>query len=149
METPAGLAGGRVPAILDIRAAFMQIFDRSLPDADRLPAIEQAFFARGRSVPEHWIDGWYRAAMLAQAAALDETPVESGWSGGRAPILVIQPGEDGLAPLANAALLRDEFPDRVRVVEIPRAGHALLPEQPQAVATAVLDFLASQQASRP
>ncbi len=33
------------------------------------------------------------------------------------------------------------FPDRVKVVVIENAGHALLPEQPETIARAVLEFL--------
>lgn len=36
---------------------------------------------------------------------------------------------------------RARFPDRVTLVEIADAGHALLPEQPDAIARAVLAWL--------
>ena len=52
-----------------------------------------------------------------------------------------QAAEDRIAPIANAHDLARRFPDRVRIVEIPRAGHALLPEQPEAVAAALLAWL--------
>jgi hypothetical protein len=41
----------------------------------------------------------------------------------------------------NGRLLKEEFGDRVQLTEIDRAGHALLPEQPEIVATNVLAFL--------
>jgi pimeloyl-ACP methyl ester carboxylesterase len=43
--------------------------------------------------------------------------------------------------LENAQRLAAEFPSRVTVVEIDRAGHALVAEQPEAVANAVLTWL--------
>ncbi len=41
----------------------------------------------------------------------------------------------------NAKRLAAEFPKRVTLVEIPNAGHALLPEQPEQVAKAILAYL--------
>lgn len=38
-------------------------------------------------------------------------------------------------------ILLEEFADRVDVVTIANAGHAMLPEQPDQVAEAVLGFL--------
>ena len=43
-------------------------------------------------------------------------------------------------PEHGAHLLSQEFGDRVQLVEVQGAGHAILPEQPQAVHTAVLGF---------
>ena len=36
---------------------------------------------------------------------------------------------------------RDDLGERVSIVRIPGAAHALLPEQPEAVARALLDFI--------
>ncbi|MCH2169646.1 alpha/beta hydrolase [Myxococcota bacterium] len=141
-------AGGRVPGTAAAHESFPKIFDPTLPNSVRAEAVGEAFFAQGNRVPDEWISGWYGATMLAQVEALQRASADRWWPGGRAPILVVQPGEDALAPPANAALLRDEFPHRVRVVEIPKAGHALLPEQPQAVAKAVLEFLEAQKWAR-
>jgi len=41
----------------------------------------------------------------------------------------------------NGEALKQEFGDRVTLVEIDNAGHAMLPEQPDAVARAVLGYL--------
>ncbi len=41
----------------------------------------------------------------------------------------------------NAVGLCDELGDRASLVTVPDAGHALLPEQPDAVAGAVLEWL--------
>jgi len=54
----------------------------------------------------------------------------------------VQPEKDRIAPKADTAdILQARFPDRVSLVIIPNAGHALLPEQPAAVRDAVLTFL--------
>jgi pimeloyl-ACP methyl ester carboxylesterase len=36
--------------------------------------------------------------------------------------------------------VREAAPGRVQIIQIDRAGHALLPEQPDAVARAVIEF---------
>jgi pimeloyl-ACP methyl ester carboxylesterase len=74
--------------------------------------------------------------------ALDEW-----WAGGSAPTLVVQGMEDVVALPENARRLAAEFPERVTVVEIPHAGHALLPEQPEQVEKAILTYLHSPAAT--
>jgi len=69
-----------------------------------------------------------RAGALAQAAATQATPLGAWWAGER-------------APPANARMLQEDIGPGMTVVEIPGAGHALLPEQPEAVATAVIDCI--------
>jgi pimeloyl-ACP methyl ester carboxylesterase len=49
--------------------------------------------------------------------------------------------DDRQAPPGNGRALRDQVGARVRLVEIPQAGHFLVLEQPQAVAEAVIAFL--------
>jgi pimeloyl-ACP methyl ester carboxylesterase len=133
-------AGGRVPIPDEIGQALRSSFDDSLSERERLAAIELAFFAEGHD-PAVWRDGWYAAVAAAQGKASRETPVENWWAAGGKPLLVVQPAEDRIAPIGNAEHLAETYPDRVRVVEIPRAGHALLPEQPEAVAAAMLTWL--------
>ncbi|MFN9358763.1 MAG: alpha/beta fold hydrolase [Alphaproteobacteria bacterium] len=57
-------------------------------------------------------------------------------------ILVLQPTQDVLAPAENAEQLRKQEGDRVTVVYVDRAGHALLSEQPEAIASHVSEYLA-------
>src|SRR5215831_19320553 len=85
------------------------------------------------------------SAAKAFFAADAATPVSEWWSGGRAPILVIQGLDDIVAPPANGRALRDQFADRVKLVEIPNGGHALLFEQPETVAAEVVAFLKAHQ----
>ncbi len=66
---------------------------------------------------------------------------QSWWAGGRAPMLVIQGLQDTIALPENGRQLKAAFADRVELIEIDGAGHALLPEKPEAIANAVLAFL--------
>jgi pimeloyl-ACP methyl ester carboxylesterase len=56
-------------------------------------------------------------------------------------MLVVQGAEDVVAVPDNAKRLAAEFPERVTLVEIRHAGHALLPEQPEQVEKAILAYL--------
>jgi pimeloyl-ACP methyl ester carboxylesterase len=47
--------------------------DPSLPKAQRLEYLRQAFFAPGHD-PSVWLDGWYQANHRAEAEARDATP---------------------------------------------------------------------------
>jgi pimeloyl-ACP methyl ester carboxylesterase len=54
---------------------------------------------------------------------------------------VIQGLDDAPAPPGNGHALREQLGERVRVVDLPHAGHFMVLEQPEAVAGTVLEFL--------
>lgn len=133
-------AGGLQPMRPEIRKALENCFNDQLPRDQRLAAIKLAFFAEGND-PKVWETGWYKDVARYQSAANAATPVKDWWAGGKARILVLQGAEDTVATRENSKQLLQEYGDRVTVIEIPKAGHALLPEQPELIAKAVLDFL--------
>lgn len=133
-------AGGLVPMSAKTQEAFNRVFDPTLPRGGRLDAIQSAFFASGQDATV-WEDGWYIAVAKAQQAATRATPLMEYWAGGSAPILVLQATEDAIAVPENSERLAQEFPDRVRVIPIPKAGHAMLPEQPDLIASVILGNL--------
>lgn len=135
-------AGGKVRMEPDLEKALVESFNLSLPEDARMKHVATAFFAPGND-PYTWRDGWFAKVAEVQIAATDRTPVDSWWTAGDAPILVVQPLQDVLAPRENAERLKAEGGDRVTVVYVDRAGHALLPEQPAAVAGHVLAYLGS------
>jgi pimeloyl-ACP methyl ester carboxylesterase len=81
------------------------------------------------------------AVHIAHLATSRNVPLEYWWSAGTAPLLVIQGLDDAAAPPGNGHALREQWGERVRVVDLPHAGHFLLLEQPEAVARAVSEFL--------
>jgi pimeloyl-ACP methyl ester carboxylesterase len=133
-------AGGKVPGDAEARAAVTRCFDTSLPVAERLAVIATAFFAPGNDASV-WLDGWYPEAKAAQQGALVAAVTDDWWLAGDAPMLVVQGLQDRAAPPANGRLLLAERTAPTALVEIDGAGHALLPEQPDAVAAAVVPFL--------
>ncbi|RBL84648.1 alpha/beta hydrolase [Streptomyces cavourensis] len=111
--------------------------DLSLPDAERLKSIQYAFFAPGHDA-RVWLNGWYPQVSESQRLAGKATRQSDWWSGGKKPLLDLQAGADLFKPESTRNEIRDEFGERVSVVVIPGAGHALVPEEPQAVADAIV-----------
>jgi pimeloyl-ACP methyl ester carboxylesterase len=133
-------AGGLQPIRPDIRQALENCFDEQLPRAKRLAAIKLAFFADGND-PAIWEKGWYKDVAHYQSAANTATPVKDWWAAGNSRVLVLQGAEDTVAVRENSEHLAKEFGDRITVIDVPKAGHALLPEQPEFIIKAILDFL--------
>lgn len=136
-------AGGRIPSDGEAQTALRRCFDESLSQDERLSAIGTAFFAPGND-PSVWVDGWYAGAAARQRTAVVETPVDTWWSAGTVPMLVIQGLQDRVAPPGNGRLLAAERAG-VRLVELDGAGHAMLPERPVQIADALIDFLATHE----
>ena len=132
--------GGFIPPTEEVAATLRAVFDTRKPPDVRLDAVARAFFAPGND-PSPWTGGWYGLLAHHQEQATVSTPIGTWWAGGRAPMLAVQPADDALAVPANADALADAVGDRVEVVVIPNAGHALLPEQPEAVADTVIGWL--------
>jgi pimeloyl-ACP methyl ester carboxylesterase len=133
-------AGGKVPIPERARAALLACFDTKLGPQEHLENVRHAFFAPGND-PLVWRTGWHGNTARMQSAATQATPLASWWSGGSAPMLVVQGLQDAIALPENGRSLKAELGSRVTLIEIDGAGHALLPERPDAVADAVLAFL--------
>jgi pimeloyl-ACP methyl ester carboxylesterase len=125
----------------DVRSSINKSHDMSLPEDERIRCMKHAFFAPGND-PRVWLGGWHEEVMHAERAATEATPREEWWHAGKAPILDVLPANDVCTPPEARNRYRDEFgADRVATTLIPNAGHALLPEQPEAVAKAILAYL--------
>jgi len=127
------------PVPPEVRESIMKSSDLSLSDEERLKYLRHAFFAPA-SDPRVWLSGWHPEVKKAQRAATDATPQVEWWQAGTAPILDVQPENDVMIPPESRSRYRDDLGERVTIVRIPNAAHALLPEQPEAVARALLDF---------
>jgi pimeloyl-ACP methyl ester carboxylesterase len=88
------------------------------------------------------------AVFLAHLSTGRGVPLEDWWGAGTAPLLAIQGLDDTAAPPGNGHALREQFPERVRVIDLPRAGHFMLLEQPEAVIHAVAEFVGAGAAPR-
>jgi pimeloyl-ACP methyl ester carboxylesterase len=125
----------------ELREHLARCVDTDLPDATRLAALRVAFFAPGHD-PSEWLSGWHKAAGAAQRAASAATPQAEWWTAGAAPVLDVQAELDPWRPRETLNQMRDDLgADRVTVVVIPDASHALIPEQPDRLVAAVLDWM--------
>ncbi len=136
-------ASGRAPLSPEIRAAINNASDLALPPADRLRYLRDGYFAPGND-PASWLDGWHPATQAMEWAAFRATrPDEYVPAGPTMPILDIQGDADVIIPPAYSLDLQKELgSSRVTVVVVPHAGHAMLPEQPAAVAAAIAGWMA-------
>jgi pimeloyl-ACP methyl ester carboxylesterase len=136
-----------VPIPPEVRALIERCAEPDLSDEERLAALQQVFFAPGNDASV-WLTGWNRHLMAMQTAAQKRTPVDEFFAGGRAPILNVQAQYDVVAPPAYATVLSEYLGDRVTDRTIANAGHALLPEQPEAVVAAILDYIGAPHPAR-
>jgi pimeloyl-ACP methyl ester carboxylesterase len=124
----------------ELSDALKKSADVSLPDSERVKALQFAFFAPHHD-PRVWLKGWHKKTMASQSAARDNTPPQEWSSGGRAPMLDLQASLDPWRPRETVNELKDEFGARVTVVVIPDASHALIPEQPAAVVKEIVAWV--------
>ncbi|MEM9564270.1 MAG: alpha/beta fold hydrolase [Actinomycetota bacterium] len=120
--------------------AHRRTFVPELTVEEHLEAVALAFFAPGND-PVVWVDGWNRLLAMAQLAAQERTPIEQWAAGGTVDTLVVRPEADCLVSADSTSQLVAQLGGRASLVEVPDAGHALLPEQPEAVAVSLLTWL--------
>ena len=143
-------AGGLVPTDPEARRAAHRLRHATLTESERLEIRKAAYLS---PVSDARLMEQVQQSPLEAAGDLTETvsqapPVADWWAGGTAPLLVVQGLDDRRAPPDSGWGLRDQVGDRVRVVDIPQAGHFLVLEQPQAVAEAVTAFLRESRSQR-
>jgi pimeloyl-ACP methyl ester carboxylesterase len=124
----------------ELAEAVTKCADTSLPGAKRLEYLKYAFFAPGHDA-SGWLEGFYPEVNASQRAAGLATPQDEWWGAGTARLLDLQAEHDRFRPRETVNELREELGERVSVVTIRDAGHALVPEQPAAVAAALLAWI--------
>jgi pimeloyl-ACP methyl ester carboxylesterase len=123
----------------EIRRAIDGPSDTSLPESTRLEYLQIAFFAPGNDA-RVWLGGWNSGVHDMESHAREHTPVDDYFAAGTAPILDLQAENDPVAPRRFSGVLKSLLGDRVTIVVIPNASHALFPEQPYAVTQAIATF---------
>jgi pimeloyl-ACP methyl ester carboxylesterase len=136
--------GGHTVMSSAVRAALLgSVAQGTKSDAERLEDLKTAFFFEGND-PAIWLRGWYPALADRQLAASERTDTARWWTAGRAPVLLVQAEGDPVAPAGNAEALAAEIGDRLTLVRLRRASHAILPEQPRAVAALIAHYMSGQ-----
>jgi pimeloyl-ACP methyl ester carboxylesterase len=125
----------------ELRDSINKSHQMELPENVRLKHLQHVFFAPGNDA-RVWLHGWREDVMHMEREATEATPKPEWWTAGSAPVLDMQSELDPLSPPETRNVYVEEFgAHRVTVALIPNAAHALLPEQPEAVAKALLDYL--------
>ncbi len=129
------------PLADDLRDSINKCHMMHLPEAERLKHLQYVFFAPGNDA-SIWLKGWNEEVMHAERAATEATPKEEWWTAGTGPVLDVLSLKDPLSPPDSITRYRDEWgADRVTLAHIDNAAHALLPEQPAAVAEAIVRYM--------
>jgi pimeloyl-ACP methyl ester carboxylesterase len=122
----------------DVQRSVAIATDPTQPEPERLKHLQRVFFAPGNDA-RPWLWGFHANVRAAQVVARDSTPQKEYWSAGTAPLLDVQGENDPYRPRSSANELVEAFgAKRVWVVVIPRAAHAIMVEQPSAVAQAIM-----------
>src|SRR5258708_11960073 len=130
---------GQPPSPPVVREAIKASANPSLPDAERLVALQFAFFAPGND-PRIWLEGWHPDVLAAQRVAGDRTSREEDFAAGQAPILYLQPDHDPLAHAEDAEAFKRALGHRVTIRVIRDCSHAAVVEQPAAISAALIDY---------
>ncbi len=110
------------------------------PEAERRKHLQIAFFAPGND-PGVWLGGWHPSLREVYRKAATVPAKETWWDVTNAPILDLQGSDDPWRPKSTANELKDLLGDKVTVQTVPNASHALIPEQPAAVASAIVAWI--------
>jgi pimeloyl-ACP methyl ester carboxylesterase len=130
---------GHTPSPPVVREAIRASANPALPDAERLKALQFAFFAPGHDA-RGWLAGWHPEVLAAQRIAGDRTSREADYAGGGVPILYLQPDHDPLAHVEDAQEFQHALGARVTVTVVPNCSHAAIAEQPDLISDALIAY---------
>jgi len=132
------IAASQKNADPEVRASTAIATDVSQPAAERLVRLQRVFFAPGHDASS-WLEGFHPDVQKSEVIARDATPQQAYWSAGTTPLLDIQAESDPYRPPSSRNELIEEFgAKRMTTVLIPNAAHAVIVEQPAAVADAII-----------
>lgn len=137
------------PVSDDLRTAMSNAVAQGIrSDRSRLEGLETAFFAKGNDATA-WMEGWYPLVAAAQNRAGKRMDASAWLTGGEGPVLLVQGEKDPVQTPDAGRALQALMGARAQLVVIPQASHALLPEQPEALAAVILAFLKGENPADP
>lgn len=123
----------------EVGIAVRKMDEPNITDTERLKYLRYSFFAPGSDATV-WLKGWRPLIQYGPGGIPDNASRDEWWGAGNKPVLEIQPLDDPFKPRSAAGEYKTEFGERVTVVEIANASHALFPEQPKAVVDAIVKW---------
>ena len=136
-------AGGKFPPAPWVLESLREAQDKTLPIEKRAEIARRIGYGPNTniSIADMRLDDASAATIKAQSIATSpSTPVESWWARGKAPMLVLQGLHDVIAPPQNGRSLKQDYPDRVTLVEFADLGHAMARERPDLIANAIVSW---------
>jgi pimeloyl-ACP methyl ester carboxylesterase len=126
------------PPTAEVVENFERCARADLSESERVKSLGVVFFAPGNDASV-WLNGWWPSGDVREA--LTNTDSSEWATAGKAPVLMLQPLEDAMSPAQVGRTLKEMLGDRGTYVEVPRCGHAMLPEQPEIISREVIRFL--------
>lgn len=138
-------AGGKAKPDSEAMRQLLKLYQPNLPKDEKIKATHLSLYSpttnQDKIVAALKNRKFWTKAAIAHNTANRSTSIEDWWSGGEAPMLVIQGLDDRMAPPANGRDLRENFSERVKLLELENTGHALIYEQPEIIAKEIISFL--------
>jgi pimeloyl-ACP methyl ester carboxylesterase len=134
-------AGGLTKIDRDIVNAMQKLLSPDISEKEKVEAAKFALVAPQYDPTPILQLRWWPTVVRPFIAAEQATPITDWWSGGSAPTLVIQGLLDRIAPPENARALLGIFGERVKILELPNTGHAVLFEQLGVVSQEIVTFI--------
>ncbi len=139
-------AGGLVKPLTEPGELGRLLGEAELPEQEKIELARRTLFSSESSDELVWdyvrnLKYWSQA-RASQRRANRDTPAEQWWAGGTGPMLIVQGLDDKTAPPENGTRMKAEFGDRITLVNLEAAGHAMGLEKPRETADAIIAFLA-------
>ncbi|MBG11497.1 MAG: hypothetical protein CMD92_10120 [Gammaproteobacteria bacterium] len=138
-------AGGIVPALTKPGELGSLLGDKSLTFNEKKGLARRTLFSPStdEKIVEDYVKtlSYWPAARAAQQNANRNTPLEEWVDGGKGPLLMVMGEDDLTAPIENGHLMKAEHGERLRLVIVPNAGHAIGLEKPTETAATIVEFL--------
>ena len=138
-------AGGLVPALTQPGELATLLDNQALSEEEKIHYARRTMFspATDRNIVREYVQGltYWPEARKAQRAANQNTPLEEWVAGGNGPVLMIMGEDDLTAPIENGYRMKAEYEDRLTLISVEKAGHAVGLEKPEEVAAAMIEFL--------
>lgn len=134
-------AGGKFPPKPEVLTDLRTLQDKNLPLKKRADAARRVLYGPKSTITvadmrlDESSDATIKTQSLTQPFSID-----MWWGGGQAPMLVLQGVHDVIAPPENGRSLKQDYPERVTLVEFEDLGHSAARERPDLVGDAIVSW---------
>lgn len=138
-------AGGIVPALTQPGELARLLDNQNLSEEEKIYLARRTMFspATSESIVRAYARGltYWPDAREGQGLANQNTPLQKWVAGGNGPVLMVMGMDDLTAPIENGYRMKAEYGDRLTLIRVEKAGHAVGLEKPEVVAKAMIQFL--------